>query len=78
MEGRADIDRLFAEPVPREIDGVPAVIHQDAAAGHGGIAAPVRMIRIGDGAILDAQCFDLHFAQLPDGARAQRRLSLAG
>ena len=72
MEGSVDLAWLFAEPVTREIDRMPAVIHQDATAGDRGIAAPIRMIRVRDGAILDAQCFNLHLAQLPDGPRSQQ------
>jgi len=71
MEGSADLARFGAKPVSREINGVPAVIHQDAAAGDSRITPPIRMIRVRNGAILDAQGFNLHPAQLPDSPRSQ-------
>ena len=75
MEGSADLARFLAKPVTREIDRMPAVIHQHAAAGDGGIAPPVRMIRIGDRAILDAQCFNLNARSAP--MAPERNISVA-
>ncbi len=52
----------------REVDCVPTVIHEHTTAGDGGIAPPIRVIGIGDGAILDSQGFDLDVVQASDGA----------
>ena len=51
---------------------MPAVVHENAAAGKGWVASPVWMIRIDRRAILDPQSFNPEFAQLANCAGAQR------
>ena len=72
MQLRIDVDRIFAEPMTRQIDRVPAVIHENSAAGNGGVATPVRVRRIDRRAILDPQRFNLKRAQISNRTGSER------
>ncbi|MEY2585752.1 MAG: hypothetical protein QOD80_1778 [Verrucomicrobiota bacterium] len=72
MELRLNSDRLIFKPMARQLDRVPAVVHQNSASGNGRVAAPVWMRRINRGAILDPPRLYLKLAQFSNRTGSER------
>ena len=63
MQFRFQVDRIFSEPMARQIDGMPAVVHENSSAGKSGLPSPVRVIWIDRRAIFNPQSFNLDRTQ---------------